>query len=223
MVVSKGKSHVAAHAQSADRGRPRHTSAYHPRIICQASLLALLISLLSPLAVRADDYPPPPPPTSPASTDDTMYPSPTAAGPSATPTLTYTDVPPEPSPQEETETSTPHVEKTPSPEESLIEPTTDPSEPTREGESDILVEKATATEKGLSEEREKETESRSTPTPDRYVRALPTMVGPPPAGSPTQTQDPVIPQELFTCSVVFLVLVTIVLGFHLVRSEQRRS
>lgn len=211
MVSHKDEMHVVAHALSADRGDSHHTPPYYLRIICYALPFTLLISLLSILTVTAGDYPAPPLTGSPTSIDDTVYPGPTDAAPSPT----HTDISPEPSPQEQPTRDTPQVRATTPATEMPTEPATISSEATPEKVSATPVKEATPTEGGISEK----TETMSTPTSDRYLKALPTIVGPSPAASPVQTQGPLIPQELFTCSVVFFVLITIVLGLHLARSE----
>lgn len=234
MESDSGQAYDVAHTLWTDRGYLRHASAYLLCAMCCALLLILLVYPLPLVDVKASDASVAPPSTRicfsdgyplprptapgpyPTSADDTAYPGPTDAAPSATPT--HTDIPSEPSPQTEQMTSTPYAEETYPPEETPIEPTIASPEPTSEGESDTPTEAIPTEEESLDE-----TEPTLTPTPDRHVRALPTVVGPSPTKSPAQAQGPLIPQELFTCSVVLLVLVTILLGLHLARSEQSGS
>lgn len=240
MDLGRGQVYDAIYTLWADRVCAHRASSYLPHTISRILLLTLAISSLPLVAVEAggassvppstpislsDAYPAPGTTATvdhngtpvPTSADDAAYPDPANTTPSATPT--HTSTPLEPSPQTEQVTSTAPAEETQPVQETPVEPTATSQQPTPEGESHTFVEEATPAE----EEPLEGTASTLTPTLGSHVRALPTIVEPAPATSSAQIQDPLIPQELFTCSAVFLVLITIILGLHLARSDQSES
>ncbi|MFO7917683.1 MAG: hypothetical protein R6V13_06370 [Anaerolineae bacterium] len=216
MISTRSKPRDATHAPLVDPTRAPRTSGCLLPIIYHILLFALLVCSPSLITVRADDYPPPPTTPSPAATGDSTYPDPTDTAPSATPP--HTDIPLTPSPREQQETDTPQIEKTDPPTRTPSGSTITPSEPTPEKDLTSPERQTAPLEQDVSGEIEPASTSEK-----GDIKALPTIVGPSPAASPVQAQEPLIPQELFTCSVALLVLVTIVLGLHLARSEQDRS
>jgi hypothetical protein len=153
-------------------------------------------------------------------TKDGAYPGPTDAAPSPTPTEDETATGPSRTQEPVPPTSAPLAEEPYSPQGATAAPTGGASEPASEEQPpEANTKEGTPSE----EERPGEQHSTLTPTPERYVKALPTIERRSPGRVSAQEQGPLIPQELFTCAVVLLVLFTIVLGLYLARSRQSGS